>query len=145
MIDLLVAGEPKGKARPRFDTRSGRTYTPTPTLRAEQRIQNEWIAAERPVLDGPLAMTVTIVLVRPQAHWKRDGSLSAAGQRAPWPLRTPDVDNALKLVADALNGLAYRDDALIVQASITRRWANAGEREFTQIRIVEVVDRQVAA
>lgn len=136
MIEIVIPGEPKGKARPRFDSRSGRTYTPTSTLRAEQRIQTEWIHAGRPTLpDGPLALHVEIVLARPQGHWKRDGNLSAAGERSAWPTKKPDLDNAVKLAMDACNGGPYRDDALIVSIHLVKRWANPGEQEHTRLRL----------
>ena len=134
-IRLTVFGEPRGKDRPRFDPRSGRAYTTTATVRAEQMIVAAWLEAGCPVLDGPLRLTIEVALHRPKGHWLRSGDLSAAGSRTPWPTRRPDVDNLVKLVADALNGRAYRDDALIVEARIVRRWANPGELEHTAIRI----------
>lgn len=134
-IELVIPGEPKGKARPRFSRATGHAYTPSPTQRAEQRIQMEWIAAGRPVLEGPLTIYVEAVLSRPKNHRLKDGSLSAAGTRSPHPTKTPDWDNLGKLVADALNGLAYRDDSLIVRAQLTKRWADASEDERTVIRL----------
>ena len=34
------------------------------------------------------------------------------------PTKKPDFDNVFKILCDALNGVAYADDAQIVQASI---------------------------
>lgn len=132
---LVVLGSPRGKGRPRFVRATGRTYTDAATTTAEHRIQGEWIAKGRPYLTGALRMKVTLYLARPHGHFKVDGSLSKAGQRAVWPLRTPDCDNALKLVADSLNGLAYRDDKQIVEAIVERRWAPAGASEGTTINV----------
>lgn len=136
MIELIVPGEVRGKGRPRFVKATGRTYTDTPTMRAETRIQLAWIEAGKPrVDDGPLGMELEAVLVRPNGHWKKDGTLSAEGERKPWPTKKPDVDNTIKLAMDALNGTAYRDDALIVSAHVWKRWANPGEHEHTRIRV----------
>jgi Holliday junction resolvase RusA-like endonuclease len=137
-IDLTVPGEPKGKGRPRFKRATGAVYTPTATMRAEQRIQVEWIAAGRPTVDGPLRLAVTLVMGRPQTHLKKDGSLSAAGHRLPRPTKKPDWDNVGKLVADSLNSLAYRDDCQIVLAQLEKRWAVGDEQEHTRIRIWEL-------
>lgn len=133
---FVVPSEPRGKARPRFVRATGRTYTDTPTLRAEQRIADAWRAtgAERPP-DVPLELWVTLVLARPRSHFRANGELNAAGLRTPVPVRKPDVDNALKLVMDALNGLAYRDDVQIVAASVSRRWAGQTEAAHTAIGI----------
>lgn len=143
-IDLLVPGEPRGKARPRFDRATGRVFTPTASMRAEHRIQVEWISIGRPTVEGPLSLEIDIVLRRPQNHYKSDGGLSAAGARSVRPTKRPDWDNVAKLVADALNGMAYHDDAQIVEAHTSKRWANRDEQEHTRIRVYEL-ERQVAA
>lgn len=133
-IVLRIDGRPVGKGRPRFG-KGGVVYTDKRTTSAEARVVIAWNEAGQPRLpDGPVAFLVTQVVARPQTHWKRDGSLSAEGQRRPWPIgRKPDFDNALKLLADALNGCAYRDDVDIVHSWYVRRWANPGEHEHTEI------------
>jgi Holliday junction resolvase RusA-like endonuclease len=95
--------------------------------------------------DGPLWLDVTIVLRRPQSHYKTDGSLSLAGQRSERPTKKPDADNAIKLVADALQGFAFRDDAQLVTLHCEKRWANAGEDEHTRIVAGEVPVTRLAA
>lgn len=135
-IDFRVDGKPTGKGRPRFNTATGRAYTDQRTESAENRVLAAWHAAGKPRLpDGPAYITVEIAVARPLNHWKRDGTLSAAGDRTPWPVRKPDLDNALKLVMDALNGCAYRDDVDVVHAWVLRRWCNPGEVEHTRIRL----------
>lgn len=139
MIELRVDGPPRGKGRPRFDPRSRRAYTDNATQRAEGSVQIAWIMAGRPRMeDGPIALLVEVVMRRPESHWKRNGTLSAAGERSTWPTKKPDWDNVAKLVADALNGAAYRDDSQIVTAHTIKRWANPGEHEHTRIVIREM-------
>lgn len=89
-----------------------------------ERVGTEWIAAGRPELpDGPYRLEVLIYLPRAQAHFKRDGSLSAAGRRAVWPTGRIDVDNCLKLVADALVGCgALPDDRKLVDVRVVKGW-----------------------
>lgn len=130
-IVLTVDGRPVGKGRPRFG--NGRVFTDKRTESAENRVILAWQQAGKPRLpDGPIAFLVTQAVRRPKSHWKRDGTLSAAGERAQHPAgRKPDFDNALKLLADALNGLAYRDDVDVVHSWYVRRWANPGEHEHT--------------
>lgn len=71
--------------------------------------------------------------MRPRGHFRKNGELSAEGLRHPVPRnRKPDVDNALKLICDALNTRAYRDDVLIAKATVERVW---GEWPETTIRI----------
>lgn len=138
MIELRIIGQPVGKGRPRFIRATGRTYTPKETVLAENRVRDSWVTAGSPTLEGPLHMTVEAVLARPKNHWRVDGSLSAAGVRTPWPLRTPDLDNVWKLCADSLNKRAYRDDSQIVTGDMVRRWAHPGEDAHTRVVIDHV-------
>lgn len=136
-IELRIDGQPRGKDRPRLG-RGGRVYTPSATVLAEGRIRGAWLEAGSPRLpDGPVQMTVIAALERPKNHWRRDGTLSAAGERSAAPTRKPDVDNLVKLIADSLNRLAYRDDAEIVDCRVVKRWCNPGETEHTLIRVSE--------
>lgn len=132
---LLVPGEPTGKGRPRFARATGRAFTPAKTRLAENRIYIAWLDAGQPRLDGPLELIVLAVLERPAAHWKRDGTFSAAGQRSHWPTKRPDWDNVAKLTADALDGYGYGNDSQIVHATVTKRWANPGEDAHTRITV----------
>ncbi len=126
-IALHIPGRPVGKGRARSNRKTGHHYTPAATVSAEQRIQGAWIAAGRPTLgDGAIQLRVTLWVDRPKAHFKRDGSLSAEGKRRPIPLVKPDTDNAVKLVMDALNGMAYKDDVQIADHTVSRQWSITG-------------------
>ena len=124
-ITLWLSGQPKGKDRPRF-TKSGRTFTTKETVLAEGNIIRKWEEAGEPRLpDAALRCDVTLYIARPASHFKKDGSLSTEGQRHPRPEnKKPDVDNAIKLVMDALNKRAYKDDVQIVEAFVDRHWAD---------------------
>jgi len=124
-ITLFVGGEPKGKDRPRFA--QGRTFTTEKTKLAEGEVIRKWEDSGEPRLPDDTAIRIEVVLYvsRPESHFKKDGTLSATGARFPRPHnRKPDVDNAIKLVMDALNGRAYRDDVRIVEALVERHWAD---------------------
>jgi len=121
---ITVPGKPVGKGRPRFA--HGRTYTPRETTLAENAIRIAWEEAGALRLpDGPVLLRVVIAVERPQSHFRRDGSLSAEGLRNPEPhRRKPDLDNAVKLVMDALNGRAWRDDVQVIGVEARRLWAD---------------------
>ncbi len=122
-LSLEVPGPPRGKGRPRF-TRNGRPYTPADTIDAEDRVRTAWELAGRPRLpDGAFTLHVDVHVKRPKDHRLRDGTLSAAGRRAVFPTSRPDLDNVVKLIADALNGLAWHDDAHAVNITATRLWS----------------------
>ncbi|MGH3264609.1 MAG: RusA family crossover junction endodeoxyribonuclease [Trebonia sp.] len=122
---LRVPGPPGGKGRPRFDGRTRRTYTPPATVRREGAIVAAWRDVGEPRLpdDQALGIYLDVVVVRPASHWRRDGTLSAEGLRHPLPrTQKPDLDNAVKLVMDALNGRAYRDDVRVARLTAERMW-----------------------
>lgn len=133
-MELYVPGRPVGKGRPRFG--KGRTWTPTATVTAENEIRSVWREAGSPTLEGPISLSVTFEVTRPKAHYTSKGDLSMTGQRMVYPYRQkPDLDNAVKLVADSLNGLAWRDDVEIVWLFAGRAWA---EVPGTRIKATEL-------
>ena len=133
---LRIDGTPVGWARTLVNHRQRRHFKAPKTARGQADVLLAWIAAGSPRLpDGPVAMTIEVTLRRPKSHRKRDGSLSAAGLRSPLPMKKPDVDNVNKLVADALNGRAYHDDAHITSAHTFKRWADADEPESTVVYV----------
>jgi Holliday junction resolvase RusA-like endonuclease len=126
-IVLRVAGKPATKGRPRFDPRTRRAVTPPSNIVSENDIRAVWREAGEPRIDDDvaIALNVEITVMRPAGHFRKDGSLSAKGQRHPIPDRQkPDLDNAVKLVMDALNSRAYRDDVRIAQVTASRRWGS---------------------
>ena len=53
----------------------------------------------------------------------------------PWHAQTPDIDNLLKLIFDALTGICFIDDCVIAKISSEKRWApnNAIEIIITEL------------
>ena len=140
-IVLRVPGRPKGKQRPRFNRSTGRVYTPAETVTFEQRVQTEWIAAGRPRLtDGPFVAQITAVYARPASHTLKNGELSAAGRRAPFPMPATDLDNIAKSLLDAGNGLLYADDRQAVELRVRRRWCSLGQVEHTELRVARIIE-----
>jgi Holliday junction resolvase RusA-like endonuclease len=76
-------------------------------------------------LDGPGAVTVTVVarMPIPASFSVRRRSLALQGRIL--PTGRPDVDNVAKLVLDALNGVFWRDDAQIVDLAATKVYGQA--------------------
>lgn len=128
-LRLTIPGPPRGQARTGGNGRQ--RFTPPADREATARIQAEWIAAGRPTLpaDAPYALHVVAYHARPASHWRKDGSLNAEGARRPFPGK-PDIDNVVKLVADALVACgALPDDRLMFQLSAEKCWAVDGVAE----------------
>jgi Holliday junction resolvase RusA-like endonuclease len=139
LVSFTVLDPPRGKGRPRFG--NGRAYSDSATRHAESAVRAAWKDAGGETLPPgvPLACEARMYLQRPQNHYKRDGSFSAAGERSIYPLRKPDVDNAAKLVLDACEGYAYPADAAIVYLHVLKFWCvtgDSGPRTAVSIRVL---------
>ena len=111
---VMAFPEVPTKLRPKFDTRSFRTYTPNKTQRFERSIKAQWLSAVGDRWqDFETEVRVYIEVQRPLA---KSNPKYWAGRP---DLMKPDADNLAKVICDSLNGLAYRDDAQITQLGVT--------------------------
>ena len=112
MLTFRIPLEPVAKGRPRFKVKGKyvQTYSPPGTTAAETSLRM-WIASELPdsftLYQGPIAVMLTVHLPFPK-------SMSKKRREYAKPEPRPDLDNYIKLAFDAMNGLVYKDDALIV-------------------------------
>lgn len=117
MTTITINEEPKGKARPRF-TKGGHVYTPQATMDYEQEIAWEYKAKHGEFFDKGTAVKITIA-----AYYKIPNAANKTKRMQMLncvirPQKKPDVDNIAKIVLDALNGVAYHDDAQVVDLQV---------------------------
>lgn len=75
--------------------------------------------------EGPVELHIVARLLPPKnGHWPNRHCL-----------KKPDWDNVAKLVGDALNRLAYRDDSQIFAGSVRKAWCEDGEIEGLTVSI----------
>ncbi len=135
---FVVDIPPTGKARPRM-TRSGHVYTPKGTIDAEKAIALAFrmYGGECIPKGVPVSLKVTAYFPVPKSFTK--GQRQDIAKRRLFPTKKPDADNILKLVGDALNGVAYADDAQAVETICVKEYSLNGEaymaievKEFTE-------------
>lgn len=99
------------KRRQKITTKGGRahTYTPTATFEEETLVSDAYKGEK---YQGAVKVTVHIYKALPTSKPKR-----VERERN---LTKPDIDNVLKAVLDGLNGVAYEDDAQVVEVSVTK-------------------------
>ncbi len=122
-IYFTVPGEPQGKGRPRFARKGTRvvTYTPEKTTSYENRVKLAYSSQCKNYKFAdkePLKMTIKTFFKPPASTSKKNLDLMI--DKKIRPVKTPDIDNIEKIIADGLNGIAYNDDSCIVEATISK-------------------------
>lgn len=118
LVSFVVPGEPRGKARARV-VRTGHAYTPRETLLAENEIKHYARAAGVKILEGAVYLQVDAHYVVPRSWPKKKAGA------ARWKTSKPDVDNIVKLVKDALNGVAWDDDAQVAVVHACKQYSTS--------------------
>ena len=114
---------PIGKQRPKFRKIGNfvQTYTPKKTVDFEQQVRK---AAEKAMggmgpLETPVALYCYVRLLPGRSFPKKRLEACLSGLERP---KKPDLDNVVKAVQDALNGVIYKDDAQIVSLHATKKY-----------------------
>ena len=126
---MTIPMEPKPKLRPRFRVYRNKVFTHTPieTKTFEHRIAAYYLEkAEGFKFDKgvPLSVTLRFGLPVPKSFTKKKCRQIETGEL--WHTVKPDCDNLTKSILDALNGVAWHDDAQIVNLSVHKGYSIDG-------------------
>lgn len=123
MCDFEIEGKPVGKGRPRFKRMGNfvQTYTPEKTAEYEKLVRLRFQNAGGAITDKPVRVEITAFFAPPKSTRKRDRIEMLANRIL--PEKKPDVDNIAKIILDALNKIAYADDAQVIELSVIKRYA----------------------
>lgn len=135
-LRFVVEGVPVPKARPRV-TKTGRTYTPEKSAAYERLVRH--IALSSMQKSG-LSLAETSVFVEVVAYmpipasWPRKKRIGAllGGIR---PIVRPDLDNIVKSVLDACNGVVYGDDSQVCTMVLQKRYETEEHRPSVHVSI----------
>ncbi len=123
-VTVVLQEAPQGKGRPRASLKGGfaRLYTPEKTRDYEDRIRTAARAAmgNRAPIGVPVEMVLRAVFPIPASWSNRKTQKAILGEIK--PTGKPDLDNICKAFSDALNGIAYVDDALICDTTMRKRY-----------------------
>jgi Holliday junction resolvase RusA-like endonuclease len=127
-----IPGSPKGKGRPRF-TRSGHAYTPESTASYENLVKvcfAQKYHGTQPIPHGvPVEAHITAFFPIPKSASKSRAADMERGFEL--PTKKPDTDNLAKIVLDALNGMAYHDDAQVVELTVIKTYSHVPRVEVS--------------
>lgn len=141
MISFTVPSVPVAQPRVKAASRGGFTSVYTPTKKANGRSNGiaEYKASVRQAfaevyreapLDCPVMLDVVFILPRTKGQiWKRKEMPRLIHDK------TPDVDNLMKSLMDALTGLAWIDDTQVWRAQLTKVIAAGDEQPCVCVKI----------
>jgi Holliday junction resolvase RusA-like endonuclease len=143
ILTLDIPGVPQGKGRLRHRVVRSKAnplgyasgYTPAATIAYEEQIavlaRLTWgrqfgdgvmLENDPPLLDGPIFLHVIAYKPIPES-WSR--AKKAAAERGDIrPTSKPDWDNFGKVAADALNTIAFKDDAQVADAFVQKYYSD---------------------
>lgn len=137
-IDFTVPGKPMGKERPRVTTHG--TYTPTKTKDYEKIVKQKFIEAMQTqhepakVLSAEIYITAYFDVPKSWSiHAKRDHYNQPAAKK-------PDSDNIGKIICDALNGVAYKDDACVCELDVSKKYRGEQEEPRVEVTVALWID-----
>lgn len=123
-VRFVVPGEPRGKGRPRFKNGMA-PYTPEKTANYESLIILEYHRQCKRFKfpdKAPLDMRLIAYYTIPKSASKKTRALMES--HCIRPTKKPDNDNIIKIVQDALNTVAFRDDVQIVDCQLRKFYSN---------------------
>lgn len=143
-VRFVVLGEPQGKGRPRFVSKYnpitqqayGQAHTPDKTIVYENLVRTEYSIQTKNFRfsdDAMLDMRILAYYGIPKSASKKKKAKMLEGLIR--PTKKPDMDNVMKVVADSLNQVAYKDDTQIVDSQCRKFYSEEPR--------VEVIIRQI--
>lgn len=142
-MKFTVYGKPQGKARARtfYNPRLGRTQSITPekTVLYENLIKQCYMIADEKEswFNGePLKMIISAYYEIPKSTTKKKRAEIMDGKL--YPTKKPDADNIAKVICDALNKIAYKDDTQIIDLTVRKLYS----ADLPKV-VVEIYEKEI--
>jgi Holliday junction resolvase RusA-like endonuclease len=134
-IMFKVPGTPKGKGRPKFAKRGNKVITRTPddTVVYENlvKIKAEEAMQGRELFSGRVSLEARMGFAIPESWSKKKKAQALAGEIS--PTGKPDIDNVIKALGDAMNGVVFKDDSQICAVRASKYYgASVGITVFVE-------------
>ena len=120
-----VSGKVTGKGRPRVNTSTGIAYTPTKTKDYETLIE-QYFLLKYPrfnKIESRVRVEIEACFSVPKTANIKEKEQMLSGNIS--PTKKPDIDNIAKIVLDALNQIAFKDDNQITQIIVNKKYADS--------------------
>ena len=130
---IIVEGTIKGKARPRFY--NGHAITTKDTVNYENWVKLCYQNQEGKYLEGQIKAKITAYYKIPKSYSKK--RIEAIRKGNEYPQKKPDADNIGKIILDALNNIAYKDDSQVVELTVYKRFTEETERVEFELKEIK--------
>lgn len=127
IVNFTIEGEPVGKGRPRHG--KYRTYTPPKTKAVENNIAYFYKVNVGHYFEGYVKLKLDLYYSIAKSDSKKKRLMKLNNELR--PNKKPDADNVIKLVADALNEIAYKDDTQIIEIVCRKFYSEIPRIEVT--------------
>lgn len=134
IYEFEVPGKVIGKGRPRLNSYTGAVYTPTNTKDYETLVEQYFLLKypKFKMLEGRIKVSIVAYFAIPKATKKSDINQMLENNIS--PTKKPDIDNIVKIVLDAMNKFAFKDDTQITKIEVEKKY---GLEEKVYIKIEE--------
>lgn len=126
-VSFTIEGEPVGKGRPRHG--KYKTYTPAKTKSVENNIAYLYKVNVGYYFEGYVKLKLDLYYSIAKSDSKKKKLMKLNNELR--PNKKPDIDNVVKLVADALNEVAYKDDTQIIELECRKFYSDIPRIEIT--------------
>lgn len=134
IYEFEVPGKIIGKGRPRINSYTGNVYTPTRTKDYETLVE-QYFMLKYPrfkPFEGRVQVEISAFFEIPKSTKNADRALMLDNKIN--PTKKPDIDNIVKIVLDAMNGIAFYDDTQITKLYVEKLYSTT---ETVKVKISE--------
>ena len=127
-VSFTIDGKPQGKGRPRLSY--GRIKTPDQTVMYENYIKLLYRSSIKTYFEGPIKLIIKAYYPIAKSDSKKKKEQKLNGDIRPYNIK-PDIDNVVKVICDALNEIAYKDDTQIVELGTSKYFSDKPRVDVT--------------
>lgn len=134
-VNFVIQGKVQAKQRPRFNTHTGKTYTPNKTINYENWVKTCYLQKykDKELMEKPLRVTIRAFFEIPKSTSKKKQQQMLNNEVL--PMVKPDTDNIAKSILDSLNGIAYKDDKQVAELIVYKFY---NDTPYVNVTIEEI-------
>ncbi|MDK1716610.1 RusA family crossover junction endodeoxyribonuclease [Dellaglioa algida] len=114
MIELIILGDPVAQGRPRFNSYTKKAHDPIKSKNYKLFVGHEAkLQHQGPLIDCPIRVEIDVYRKNNKGTSKKE--IARREKKLSMPTVKPDIDNYVKGIKDALNGVIWVDDNLVIE------------------------------